>query len=230
MTSHRTAVERLLSPKLRRKVALEFDEHLHLHMPARPDRRISLVDGVSAGRAKVPAHAFSIAAALPSFSSNLGQLARSGLQDLAQVGVLLLIESPGGQYFLVEVGTSHEIAPSIRVTSGRSADALRRALAIIVAPRSKADTELRLLRVAALHFSALWRHDPGGQEDGVFVPFGDNFAGVKPGRVRSFAKLQKALKSAAVRLIVAWYERFERDRRIRALLPRTDKASRSRKS
>src|SRR6266852_7812147 len=157
MTTHRTAVERLLPPKLRRNLALKLDEHLHLHMPSRPRRRISLVDGVSAAGAKSPVHAFSIAAALPVFTSTLSQLARSGLRELTTAGVFLLIESPEGQHFLVEVGAPQEPAPSIRVTSGPTVDALSRALTRIAAPPRKKRTELRLLRVAALHLYALWR-------------------------------------------------------------------------
>jgi hypothetical protein len=61
----------------------------------------------------------------------------------------------------------------------------------------------------------------------VFAPYGANFARMKPGRICSFSNFEKTLQSAAVHLIVGWYEHYEHEQRSRMPSARPATSSRS---
>lgn len=195
-----------LSPRLRRRVASALEKHVNLHLPALPSRRITLASELAAKTTKRSGRTFVIEASLPIYSATLIQLARYGVASAVPLGMNVLVSSPEGDSLLVEVNDSNE---AVRVISGPTVGALRKALSR-KGPRL-GTLQPSILRVAALHLYALWRSSGQRIETSVFIPYGANQAGVKPGKTYRFPHFQKVVQHIATQRILQWHERYEQE-------------------
>jgi hypothetical protein len=151
---------------------------------------------------------------LPVFSGSCGTMALGEIHDLKQAGMILLVTSSSGQYFHVELSGPGKQPAVTRVSSGAISKDLRRAIQR-TATRSttrRNNLELRVLRVAAMHVSAVWVHHPKRPSADVFVPYTPTFAGLRLGYTYKFHRIQSLLKKHATHMILRWYDRYEKSR------------------
>jgi hypothetical protein len=158
-------------------------------------------------------HRFSVTFIAPVFISSCGELTRSGLGGAEHAGVILLLKSTQGQSLYVEVEHVAKAPEVIRVSSGSITGDMEKAVNRSIMPKDlrRNRSEVRILRVPAMHLSAVWRHIPAKPNASRVVPYTPNFAGVEKGRAYSARRADSILRNSAIQIILRWYERYEKD-------------------
>jgi len=205
----------LLTRALLKRIAHLLSGHVSIHIPLKHPRPIRVLEGAK----RVPKgsvdeiHTFVVTFAAPVFTSSCGKLARSGIGNPQQAGLVLLIKSLDGKSLYVEVERPSKGPESIRVSTGSVASDLEKAV-----NRSKASedsrrkkSEIRILRISAMHLSAVWRHIPAYPESDRIVPYTANFVGVRKGSAYSLRRADSILRNAAIQTILRWYERYQNE-------------------
>ena len=201
-----SALERLLTAQL--------GEYARVHLDASELSHIRVVDSThTRGKSisKAP-NVFLIEEKLPVYSGSCGALARAGIIDLKQAGTILLVRSSSGLAFHVELGGPSKQTTVTRVTTGAIAKDLEKSIQETgkqFARRSRG-SELRVLRVAAMHLSAVWVHHPKKQGADVFVPYTPNFVNLRLRQTYKLHRMQALLKKYAANMILRWYDRYEK--------------------
>jgi hypothetical protein len=203
-----------LPPKLRVLVKSELDSHIKAHLGAHHFAHIRNVHSASA-RAKSKSNAKQtpiLEADLPVYGSDCGLLARAGIHEVHLLGRILLMCPRPRLFAQVEVQESNEHYTVARVSTGSSVIRLKKAVdRALLNQRPGESSELRVLRVSALHLSALWTHQRRNSRDDCFEATTSNFAGMLPGRIYKRTKAEALLKKRATDMIVAWYERAQKE-------------------
>ena len=201
-----TAFEKLLFTQL--------SGHLKLHLGKPEISPPRLLDTVQKPAKKSPpaSHIFETIAKLEVYSSSCGRVARIGIEDLKRSGSLLLVRSSGGEPFHVELAGSGKQPAITRVSSGRTAKDLEKALTRDRFRAHDKKSELRVLRVPAMHLSAVWLHHLTTSRllADLFIPYTRNFTGLQVGRTYTRARIERTLKQYATQMILRWYESYEK--------------------
>jgi hypothetical protein len=185
---------------------------LHLDTPDLPPIRVLHSVKKQGKKSARPSHVFDIVAKLEVHSGTCGMVARMGIGDLKPAGTILLVRSSSGLPFHVELGGFGNHRAVTRVSSGGTAKdlekAIRRARAM---PEDRGKrSDLRVLRVPAMHLSAVWVHHPKRPGADTFIPYTTNFAGLGIGRTHSLKRTERLLKQHATQMILRWYEGYEK--------------------
>ena len=208
-----------LNRALLKRIASRLSGHVPMHLPLAAPRAIRVLERAKPApkRSADEIHTFLITFAAPIFTSSCGKLASSGIGNPHQAGLVLLIKSLDGDSLYVEVEHLSKGPESIRVSTGSVTGDLEKAV-----NRSKPSedsrrkkSELRILRISAMHLSAVWRHIPTNPEADRIVPYTANFAGVRKGSAYSLRRADRILKNAAMEAILRWYERYQEERAVR---------------
>ena len=144
----------------------------------------------------------------------LSQLAKADLKNAKPAGSLLLVGSPQHDTMLMEVESLHGSKVSSRVTSGRTVETLQRALRTCEALPRGEDNIPRVIWCPALHLRAL----ESAGDSKFYLPFTSNLASLVPGRKYTDHTFVSRTKSAAMTLILRWYE-IEAEKRMKASGP-----------
>jgi hypothetical protein len=155
---------------------------------------------------------FSIVEKLLVYAGSCGSVARGGIGDLKQAGMILLVRSSSGLQFHVELGGPGEQLAVTRVSTGAIAKDLEKAIQR-TGKQSKArgrGSELRVFRVAGMHVSAVWMHRSKKSATDMFVPYTPNFAGLRLGQIYKSRRFDSLLRRHATHMILRWYDRYEK--------------------
>jgi hypothetical protein len=200
--------------KIHKPLTKQLAGHLRAHLGTGQSGDIRVVQSALkvVSNPSASADTFVINAILPVYSASSGSVALHGIERFKETGIILLVTSSSGIAFQAEMkGTLNK--PKIsRVVSGETARALQRALRREGKGRRR-NSELRILRFAAVHCSALWLHHPKSPDRDRFVSLTPNFAGLRVGRSYAFHRTEFLLKKHATLMILRWYERYEKGQR-----------------
>jgi hypothetical protein len=188
--------------------------HVKVHLDAGDLPQIRVVDSVQTRVKNISkaSNVFVIVEKLPVYAGSCGTMARVGIRDLKQAGIILLVRSSSGLAFHVElVGSGKQLAVT-RVSTGVIARDLEKAVQCTSrrSGRRGGDSELRIFRVAGMHLSAVWVHHPKKQDADVFVPYTPNFVSLRLGRNYKLHRVESLLKKHATNMILRWYDRYEK--------------------
>lgn len=202
----RSGVKKLLESQLGR--------HLRIHMDSSESSSIRVMHSPKASKKSTssPSNVLHIAAELQVYTSSCGKVCRSGIHDCKPAGMVVLLQSASGKDFCAELNALSRKHGVTRVSTGATARDLRRAVlrARKALPNVKSPSELRILRVNAMHLSAIWLHRPKDNGADIFVPYTPSFAGLKSGRTYNLSRFESLVKKCAVGLILRWYWQYER--------------------
>ena len=120
------------------------------------------------------------------------------------------MRSLAGEPFHVELAGSGKQMAVTRVSSGGTAQDLKKALDRAGSQAWGKSEELRVLRVPAMHLSAVWLHHSNRLGADMFIPYTDNFVGLRVGRAYTQPRIERALKQYATHMILRWYEGYEK--------------------
>src|SRR5260370_17976941 len=208
-----------LNRALLKRIASRLSGHVPMHLPLAAARPIRVSERAKPApkRSADEIHTFLITFAAPIYTSSCGKLVRSGIGNPHQAGLVLLIKSLDGDSLSVEVEHLSKGPESIRVSTGSVTGDLEKAV-----NRSKPSedsrrkkSELRILRISAMHLSAVWRHISTNPEADRIVPYTANSAGARQGSPYSLPRSNLLLKNAAMEAILRWYERYQEERAVR---------------
>lgn len=200
--------------KLKKLLKAQLGGHIGAHIGGGELHHARIVDSVRTPGKKISkvSNVFLVVEKLPVYVGSCRAMARERFQDLNRAGMILLVKSPSGVLFHVEVeGTAKEPKVS-RVSSGAIATDLEKSIRNVGKRHTSGsrDQELRLLRVASLHMSAVWVHYPKKHATDLFVPYTPNFAGLRLGRIYKLHRFELLLKNHATQMILRWYDRYEK--------------------
>lgn len=199
---------------LKKLLESQLGGHVRIHMDSRESRPIRVAHSPKAQRKRrsSPSNVLYIAAELKVYTSSCGMISRSGIHDCHPAGMVVLLQSASGKDFCVELNASSSERAVSRVSTGATARDLRRATlsARRRLPKRKSRSELRILRVNAMHLSTIWLHHPKNGGADIFVPYTATFAGLKVGRIYKLPQFESLIKKCAVDVILRWYWRYER--------------------
>jgi hypothetical protein len=155
---------------------------------------------------------FEILSRLHVYVGTCGSIARSGVGDLKQQCTIALLKSSWEQLLHVELNQSGKQV--IRVSSGGAANDLEKAIRRATSRQEPGidASKLRILRVAALHFSAVWVHHPKKPAVDSLIPYTPNFCRLRIGRRYSLRRAESVLKKHAIDTILRWYDQYEKSR------------------
>lgn len=202
----RSGLKKLLESQLR--------GHLRIHMDSGESRSIRVMHSPKAPKksSSSPSNVLYVAAELQVYASSCGTVSRSGIHDCQPAGMVVLLQSASGQDFCVELNTLSRKRAVTRVSTGATARDLQRA--VLRARKGlfngKFRSELRVLRVKAMHLSTIWLHRPKDSGADIFVPYSPTFAGLKPGRIYKLPRFESLIRKCAVDAILRWYWRHEK--------------------
>jgi hypothetical protein len=204
----------LVNRALLKRIAQLLRGHVSIHIPQKNSRHLRVLERAkSAPKRSAEIDTFVVTFQAPIFTSSCGNLARSGIGNLQHAGMILLIKSLDGNALYVEVGHASKDTESIRVSTGSITDDLEKAVtrskASMESRRTKSD--IRILRISAMHLSSIWRHIPANPKADQIVPYTANFAGVRKGSAYSLRRANGILKKSAIQAILRWYEVYEKD-------------------
>jgi hypothetical protein len=149
-------------------------------------------------------------AKLEVYSSTCGSVARTGIEDVKRSGTILLVRSSAGEPFHVELAGSGKQLAVTRVSSGGTAKDLEKALERAGSRARGNGSELRVLRVPAMHLSAVWLHHLNNRFGAdAFIPYTHNFVGLRLGELIP-SRDRAVLKQYATHTILRWYEGYEK--------------------
>lgn len=195
-------------------LSTQLSGHLKVHLGKHEMPPLRLLDTVQKPAKKSPpsSHIFETIAKLEVYSSTCGRVARTGIEDLKRSGSLLLVRSSGGEPFHVELAGSGKRLAITRVSSGRTAKDMEKALARERFRVRDKKSELRVLRIPGMHFSAVWLHHRTSSRllADLFIPYTHNFTGLQVGRTYTRARIERTLKQYATQMILRWYEGYEK--------------------
>lgn len=204
-----------MASALKKLLESELGGHVRVHTGPGDERPIRLTVSSTQGaqQASKKTHDMQIVRRLPVFIASCGSIMRSGVEGAEPGPLVLLLRSSSKRHFYVETGGTGKQPTLSRVSTGKTAEVLQRALLRMarLAAARKHRGELRVFRVPAMHLSALWLHDSKGDTAGLWIPYTPNFAGLLPGRVYTYSRFVSLLKKHATQLILRWYDRFERE-------------------
>jgi hypothetical protein len=206
MTPVKKATASILTAAASGRISRALGPQLAAHLASSHPQGIALGEASSAHNPRGRKSRFVASAIVPVYVAQLHQLARSGVARLQPAGLLLLVRSPALEHLLVEVSDPTQSPAQIRVTSGPTVQTFERALTASTLRPVQKRSSLRVLRVPALHLSALWRDDPSNLLGTTFVPFTANTGGFKPGQRYTLRSFDAKLKHAALQCILRWYE------------------------
>jgi hypothetical protein len=199
---------------LERLLKAQLGEYIRVHPDTRELSLTRVVDSHGRGKSIAKgAGVFLIEDKLPIYVAMCGSLARKGIRDLNQAGMILLVRSSSGLAFHVELGGVGTQMAVTRVSTGKIAKDLENSMQKTgkqSARRSKG-SELRVFRIAAMHVSAVWLHHSKKRGADVFVPYTPNFAGLRLRQSYKLHRIEKLLKKHATSMILRWYDRYEKN-------------------
>jgi hypothetical protein len=198
--------------KLHRPLTHRLAGHIRVHaqLPESSRVRVCIPDPSSDGIASGSLHTVLIEKQLPVFAAPAAHFALKGISSAEESGSLLLLKSGINDVLIVHV-TGTLAKPQIeRVSSGKSAAVLQRALAEVGGSAVRR-RNLRLLRVDGVHCLALWVHSERRPVEDVFYPLSPNFAGLRVGRRYSLKRFETAFKKNASEGILRWFIRHEQE-------------------
>lgn len=202
-----------MASALKKLLESELGGHMKVHTGPGDERPIRLTASSTQGaqHASKKTHDMQIVRRLPVFIASCGSIMRGGVEG-AEPGPLVLLLRSSKRHFYVETGGTGKQPTLSRVSTGKTAEVLQRALSRMarVPGARKHRGELRVFRVPAMHLSALWLHHSQGDKD-LWIPYTPNFAGLFPGRVYTYSRFVLLLKKHATQLILRWYDRFEQE-------------------
>lgn len=193
-----------------KRVEGHLKRHAGLHLPLSPKKSIRVVDARNArsSNTRTAPHVLRIIKALPLYSSSIGKVARSGVDQSAQTGMIFLLQSSSGAAFHLEADGIGKDVRLGRVNSGATAKSLQMAIRS-VQKASKRASHLRVFRVSGMHFSAVWAHDLRDSKGDILVAYAPNFLGIKVSRIYRLHRAEARLRKYATQMILRWYHRFE---------------------
>jgi hypothetical protein len=201
-----TTLEKLLTTQL--------VGHVEVHLNSIELPQIRVVDSVQAQGKSISraSNVFLIVEKLAIYVGSCGTMARGGIRDLNQAGMILLVRYSSGLALHVELSGHGKQLAVTRVSTGAIAKDLEKA---IQQTRKRFATggrglELRVLRVAGMHLSTVWVHHPKKHSADVFIPYTPNFAGLSLGRTYKLHRIESLLKRHATHMILRWYDRYEK--------------------
>jgi hypothetical protein len=199
---------------LEKLLKAQLGGHARVHLGAADLPNIRFVDSaqIRGKKALKASNVFSIVEQLPVYAGSCGTMARGGIRDLKQAGMILLVRASSGLAFHVELGGTDEQLAVTRVSTGAIAKDLERAIQRTgkqLTARSRGSA-LRVFRVAGMHVSAVWVHRPKKPGADVFVPYTPNFAGLRLGQAYKLHRIESLLKKHATHMILRWYDRYEK--------------------
>lgn len=194
-----------------KQIERHLKRHAGLHVPLRSPKHITVVDARNArtSKAQTAPHILRVVNALPPYTSSIGEVARGGVQQSAQTGVIFVLESASGAAFHLEAEGIGKDARMGRVSSGETAKSLQMAIKGVHKGRKRTRL-LRVFKVSGLHFSAVWAHDPQHKTSDIFAAYAPNFVGIKIGRIYRLHRVEASLSKHATQMILHWYERYEK--------------------
>jgi hypothetical protein len=199
---------------LEKLLKAQLGGHIRVHLDGGELTQIHVVDSAKSRGKGIPkaSNVFLIVEKLPVYAGSCGIIVRSGIRDLKQTGMILLVRSSSGLVLHVELGELDKQLAVTRVSTGAIAKDLERA----IQGTSKRSTtrgrnsELRIFRLAGMHVSAVWVHHPKRHSADVFVPYTPNFARLRLGQIYKLHRIEALLKKHAVHMILRWYDRYEK--------------------
>ncbi len=204
---------------LLKRIASLLSGHVSMHLPQADSRHIRVLEGRKpAPKSSADAtHTFFVTFAAPVFTASCGELSRSRLGNAQRAGLVLLLKSLDGNSLYVEVERPSKDPESIRVSTGSITGDLEKAFVRSEASEDsrRKKSEIRILRISAMHLSAVWRHIPANPDADRIVPYTANFGGVKNGRAYSFRRADRILTNSAIQIILRWYERYQKELAVR---------------
>jgi hypothetical protein len=215
-----------MAHKLHRPLTHRLAGHIRVHaqLPESSRVRVCIPDPASDGIASGSFHTVLIEKQLPVFAAPAAHFALEGISSAEGSGSLLLLKSAINDVLIAHV-TGTLAKPQIeRVSSGKSAAVLQRALAKVGGSALRRRS-LRVLRVDGVHCLALWVHNERRPEKDVLYPLNPNFSGLRVGRRYSLKRFETAFKKNASEGILRWFIRYEQEAAARKGSPRTTVAS-----
>jgi len=199
---------------LEKLLKAQLGGYARVHLDAGDLPHIRVVDSAQTRRKNISkaSNVFLIEEKLPVYTGSCGTMARGGIRDLKQAGMILLLRSSSGLAFHVEMGGPGKQLAVTRVSTGAIAKDLGKAIQRTgkrFTTRSRG-LELRVFRVAGMHVSAVWVHHPKKQDADAFVPYTPNFAGLRLGQTYKLHRIESLLKKHATHMILRWYDRYEK--------------------
>lgn len=199
---------------LARLLTVQLGGYARAHQDTTDLSRIRIVDSAQPRRKNISnaSNVFLIVEKLPVYAGSCRTMARGEIRDLEQAGIILLLRSSSGLVLHVELSGAGKRLKVTRVSTGAIAKDLKRAIQRTskqFTARSKG-SELRILRVAGMHVSAVWVHRSKERGGDAFVPYTPNFAGLRLGRTYKLHRIESLLKKHATYMILRWYDRYEK--------------------
>jgi hypothetical protein len=201
-----------MSATLQKLLAAQLHSHVRLHLGAPTLPRIRVLDSARkpAKRLSAESHILEIVAKLEVYSSTTGTVALTGIAGVKRSGTILLVRPSEGEPFHVELARAGKTLTVTRVSSGGTAKDLEKALERAASKTRGKGSEFRVLRVPAMHLSAVWRRYPNKPGADAFIAYTQNFVGLRVGQAYTRQGIERVLKQHATQMILRWYERHEK--------------------
>lgn len=195
---------------LRHSVSRSLNEHVPAHQATSHfSQAKKLLQGTKrVSRKRITSVEIEAMVALPIYSASISILARKGLSAMELNGWDVLVDAAHELTFLAEAQARNESFVVTRVSSGVSVEQIEIAIqrARKSMPKGGQRAELRVLRIPAMHFSAIWIHRVSRSKDDGIIPFTANFVGLRLQRLYTMKSAENRLKQHAINMILRWYD------------------------